>query len=214
MTPRPFDALLKDLIGLLKARAIPGSAWDPPDADNPIPQRFDDGIAHLQRWLDYGEADKIWNEIAGAPPFNERDARDFVIFNLEARRAAEEADSANKKIPLVRRQLKRLAPKARKVAAKRLAENKITLEQFAERVGRAEQALQRPGLSDPVLSGRSDRDGARKRVIFCRILKGLVQDLTGQPHDRVVEALCHIALGGEVDARSARRPSTRKRHRR
>jgi hypothetical protein len=199
--PPTFEKLLAELI---KRAASP---------DDPIRCEFRDGdIAHLKRWLDSGEANKLWREITNNEPFNSGGAFQFVMYNLKARRAAEEADKLNREIPLLKRRLKHRAAKVRKLAKKRLVENKITPEQYAAFAGRAEQA-RRPGLSDPVLSGRSDRDGARKRVIFCRVLKDLVHDIAGQWHDRVVEALCHIALGGEVDARSARRESTRKRYR-
>ncbi len=168
--PRTFTGLLKELIRSLEAAAKPGFAHDPPWADSPY--AFADDLAHLQRWVDSDEADKIWRAITGPQPFNSGDALAFVTYVLTVRQAAERVDVLNRKA-----------------------------------------ALAGLTISDRLLSNRSDKDGSRRRTIFSRELSHHLRDLTGRWHDEEVGALCGIALGGEVDVRSARRESTRKRRR-
>ena len=158
--------------------------------DDPIGQEFHDGdVAHLQRWLDSREANPIWHKITNRAPFNSGDAFLFVRHVLGLRRAAQKADRHNRKISGLERKQKRLAFKALKRA-------------HGERRRRIEQILQHPKFFDPFLSNRSDNKGSRKRTIFC----------CGKWLDAEVEVLCQIAFdyAGDVDARSARRPSTRK----
>ena len=68
-----------------------------------------------------------------------------------------------------------------------------------------------PAVIPPKALVRSDRDGARQRTIFIRVLSDVLHKTTGQPHDAEVEELCQIAFNsGEdvrIDARSARRKS-------
>ena len=189
--PSTFQGLLAELI---KLATLP---------DDPIGQEFHDGdVVHLQRWLDSREANPIWHKITNGAPFNSGDAFLYVRHVLGLRRAAQKADRDNREISGLEHKQKRLASKALKRA-------------HGERRRRIEQILQHPKFFDPFLSNRSDNKGSRKRTIFCRVLSDTVHDVCGKWLDAEVEVLCQIAFdyAGDVDARSARRPSTRKKRR-
>ena len=47
---------------------------------------------------------------------------------------------------------------------------------------------------DPLFVVRSDRDGSRRRTIFCRILSNNFHIAFGRWHDAEVAALCNIAF--------------------
>jgi hypothetical protein len=171
----------------------------------------------MQRWLDSGEANKIWSKISGSGPFNSGDAFNFVRFVLFLRRGATQTDQANQKMPIVARERNRLAIKARKHALRKLANEDITPDQLAAFEQAVEEMLRRSAaISDPLFGNRSDNRGSRQRTIFCRALSDFLHDARGKWHDAEVEQLCQIAFdyGGDVDARSARRESTRKRNKR
>jgi len=122
---------------------------------------------------------------------------------------AEEADTLNKGISGGERHLKRLAPKARKRAIRKLEKNEIAPEQYAAINQRIEKALRNAQVRDPLLSVRSDENGTRQRTLFCRMLSYFLHDTTW--HDAEVAALCEIVLDcGDVTVemvRSARRES-------
>jgi hypothetical protein len=203
--PPTFEKLLAELI----ERAA--------SSDDPISREFQDrDIAHLKRWLDNGGANKTWNKMAKGP-FHSGDAFAFVRLVLDLRRWAEEADLLNKEIATLKRDEKHAAHKARSRAVRKLRNNGITPQQYAALRQRIEEVLQRK-FFDPLLSNRSDKNGARKRTIFCRVLSDVLKDVTGKLHDAAVKELCEIAFNcGDVTidmVRSARRESTRTRKRR
>ena len=198
-----FEKLLAELI----KRA--GS----PDA--PIRQEFHDGdVAHLQRWLDYGGANKTWNKISEGA-FNSVDALVFAMTVLDLRRSAEKADLLNKKIPALERGKKQAASKARKLAIRKLRKNEITPHQYTAFDQRIKETPRSPNFFDPLVSNRSDDNGTRRRTLFCRMASDVLHHATGKWHDAEVAALCEIAFDCQdvtVEmVRSARRESTRKR---
>jgi len=216
--PVDFNGLLRQHIKVLRARAMPGYAHDPPWADNPYPLQFDDDIAHLRRWLDSGEANKIWRKLTKNASFNYLDAQDFLLHVLSIRHAAETGDKFSKEMPGGARRRGQLALKVRKRWIKELEKGQITPQQYAEANARIEEILHRPKPQyDPLLTSRSSRQNSRPRTIFMRVLSESVHDLFDGYYDDEVAALAGFAFGcvnvtGDM-ARSARRPSTRKKRR-
>jgi hypothetical protein len=191
--PRTFEQLLAELI---KRSSLP---------NDPINKEFRDGdVEHLQRWLDFGDANKMWSEISGEP-FYSGDAFRFVMLILYLRRAAEEADEIDKETPKLKRRTKKAAPKAHRRALKMLADEKITPEDYEALKQRIEKAARPLEFSDPLLSVRSNEGKTRRRTIFCRILSETLRDIYGKWHDAQVAELCEIALNcGDVTNDSVR----------
>jgi hypothetical protein len=169
----------------------------------------DDDRRHLGRWRRVHSPGKLWQAIR--PQFNVGEAEEFIRLNLELRRAAEKADKFNDDRPALEREIRRLAPQARRRVLKRLAESAITPHQHAAISRRIGKATERSRFYDPLLSKRSDKRGSRARTIFCRVMSETLHNASGRCFDRQVAELCQFAFGGEVTidmVRSARREST------
>ena len=119
------------------------------------------------------------------------------------------------------RQVKKLVPKERKRILGMLKKGEISPEEYATLnavIDEASAELPTKYMASD-FSVRSDKEGTRKRTIFCRVLSDMLHDGTGRWHDAEVARLCEIAFGGgDVTSdmvRSAReagrRDATRKR---
>jgi hypothetical protein len=206
--PPPFKDLLAEFVR------------HAPAGDDLAKRLFRDGDeAHLKRWAADGRGPEIYEAIRGGKGFTVKSAFAHIMTTLQHRRLAEDMDALNRTIGGLERRRKRLVGKERKRARKMLEKSEMSPAEFAalaEQIKEHEHPREFIGL-DPLLSARSDRNGSRKRTLFCRALSDLLHHATGKWHDAEVAALCEIAFGCrdvKIDmVRSARRASTRKRRR-
>jgi hypothetical protein len=191
-----------------------------PSDDERAKRLFRDGdMAHLKRWAADDRGPAIYEAIRGGKGFTVKSAFAHIMITVELRRFAERMDALNRDIGGLERWRKRLAPKERKRARKMLEKSEMSPAEYTaliDQIKEHECTREFIGL-DPLLSARSDRNGSRRRTLFCRTLSDVLHYATGKWHDAEVAALCEIAFGCrdvKIDmVRSARRESTRKRRR-
>jgi hypothetical protein len=178
--------------------------------DHP-PSLFREGdAAHLNRWLDDDRADEIFRKICGEQ-FHYNRAYALVMVAIRSRLVAESADLLNKETNAIQRRGKDLIPKELGRAAKMFLNDEMSPEDLAAIKASTKEAMQ--PILGPKLRVRSDKNGSRKRTIFCRTLADFIHHATGRWHDAEVAALCEIAFDcedvTEEMARSAREAGRR-----
>jgi len=175
----PFKRLLAEFV----TRAASG--------DHP-PSLFREGdAAHLNRWLDDARANEIFRKLYGEQFHFDR-AFTLVMTAIRLREIAESFDLLNKKVNALQRKGKSLAPKELRRAVKMLSNDEMSPEELVAIKVSIKQAEQ--PILDPVWRVRSDKNGSRKRTIFCRTLSDIIHHATGRWHDAEIAALCEIAF--------------------
>ena len=167
------------------------------ESPNPkmAPGYFEPGDAdHLRRWLKDGRAAAIFAKLTKRIKLTQRGMIDHVHAVLMARRIAEDTDKLNVTFAELKREGPRLAKKERRRALRRFADGHVSREVLDDYLAWVDETSSRPSNLDPVFVVRSDRDGSRKRTIFCRILSKLIHINFGRWHDAEVAALCNIAF--------------------
>jgi hypothetical protein len=155
-------------------------------------------VEHLKRWLNDRRAATIFDKLAKGREVTREQIIELIRTVLVARQMAETVDFLNAKHAALGGP--RLANKERRNQMRRFADGKISQEALDARLAFIKELESGIPYLDPPFVIRSDRDGTRKRTIFCRIVSRYFRKaVLGRWHDNEVAALCEIALDcGEV----------------
>jgi hypothetical protein len=190
---RPFLDALRE--GLKCAESI-----------NPkVPGFFKPGDAeHLRRWLNDTRAATIFDKLSKGKKITQRRIVNHILSVLSARGLAEDFDRLNATFAELKREGPRLAKKECRHRMKQFADGDLSQEALDAYLAFIDHVVALPPTLDPPQVVRSDRDGSRKRTIFCRILSDTFHSAFGRWHDAEVAALCGIAFDCDVTIESVK----------
>jgi hypothetical protein len=177
------------------------------ESSNPkVPGFFKPGDAdHLRRWLSDSQTASIFAKLTKRKKLTQRGMVDHIIAVLHARQIAEDTDKLNATFAELKRTGPRLAKKERRHAMKQFADGDVPQESLEAYLAHIDEIETRSaGNLDPLFIVRSDRDGSRRRTIFCRVLSKLIHINFGRWHDAEVAALCGIAFDCDVTIESVK----------
>jgi hypothetical protein len=168
------------------------------NVDHPAaPKLLRDGdLAHVKRWLADGRGADIAAKIYSSHCAHNYNAMfHFIMTVVSLRRTAEEMDQLNRDLPLLDKQAGELAPAERKRNSKMLRNNEMSVREFVALDAMIEET--EAGCVDnvlsPILSVRADKNGSRKRTLFCRLLSNIVSK-GSRKHYAEIAVLCEIAF--------------------
>jgi hypothetical protein len=179
----PFLDALRTGLKLAESTDAAKFGFKPGDAD------------HLKRWLNDRLAAAIFAKLTKGKAITQRRVVDHIYAVLAARQLAEETDKLNATFAGLKRKGPRLAAKERRNAMRQFADGDVSQKALNAYLAYIDEVEARSaGNLDPLFTVRSDRDGSRKRTIFCRILSDIFHIGFGRWHDAEVAALCDIAF--------------------
>jgi hypothetical protein len=146
----------------------------------------------LKRWLEDGRATETW-EAWSPGNFSDLPARSFITTILLIRERAELWDHSNKNRIGLERRLKARAAKECRHLARMLTKEELSPQEYKARVASVKERMATGGL-DKWHTVRSDKNGTRRRTLFCRLLSNAFRHAKSHWYDTQVAALCEIAL--------------------
>jgi hypothetical protein len=150
---------------------------------------------HLRRWLSDKRAAANFAKLTKGKTVTQRRIVILIRGVLSARQIAETTDKLNATFAELEREKPHLAKKERRNAMRQFADGDVSQEALDAYLARVDKVEAEPASNlDPLFVVRSDRNGSRKRTIFCRILSDLIHTAFGRWHDAEVAALCNIAF--------------------
>jgi hypothetical protein len=166
------------------------------ESPNPqVPGFFKRGDAdHLRLWLNDRRAAAILAKLTKGKTVTQRRTVHLIHGVLVARQIAEDTDKLNATFAEFKKDGPRLAKQERRNAMRQFADGDVSQGALDDYLGFINEVEALGSNLDPLFVVRSDRDGSRKRTIFCRILSNNFHIAFGRWHDAEVAALCNIAF--------------------
>jgi hypothetical protein len=178
-----FRSALKEGLRLAESADAAKYGFKPGDAE------------HLRRWIGARRPTAPFDELAKGKTVTQKRIIDFIRLVLAARQIAETTDGLNATFAKLERTKPRLAKKERRNALVQFADGKVSQEALDAYLAGIDLVVSVSVSNlDPLFVVRSDKNGGRKRTIFCRILSDTLRH-NGRWYDPQIAALCNIAFG-------------------